>query len=141
MCTTVDTSFVFTKKSNVAKCFFDICNAKRLMNTLVPKSFCSLEHFASQLTLHLNTFYSLAHFTLWHTLLLSTLCTSTHFDPQHILIKVALCSLEHFNFWNTLLPGTLCFKRSREQRMLRRTIYKLAKCSIKQSVPMRSKVF
>ena len=28
MCTTVDTSFVFTKKSNVAKYFFDICNAE-----------------------------------------------------------------------------------------------------------------
>ena len=25
---TVDTSFIFTKKSNVAKCFFDICNAE-----------------------------------------------------------------------------------------------------------------
>ena len=28
MCTTVDTSFIFTKRSNVAKCFFDICNAE-----------------------------------------------------------------------------------------------------------------
>ena len=29
MCLTVDTSFIFTKKkSNVAKCFFDICNAE-----------------------------------------------------------------------------------------------------------------
>ena len=27
MCLTVDTSFIFTKKSNVAKWFFDICNA------------------------------------------------------------------------------------------------------------------
>ena len=26
-CLTVDTSFIFTKKSNVAKCFFDISNA------------------------------------------------------------------------------------------------------------------
>ena len=25
---TVDTSFIFTKKSNVAKCFFDIINAE-----------------------------------------------------------------------------------------------------------------
>ena len=25
---TVDTSFNFTKKSNIAKCFFDICNAE-----------------------------------------------------------------------------------------------------------------
>ena len=24
----VNTSFIFTKKSNVAKCFFDICNAE-----------------------------------------------------------------------------------------------------------------
>ena len=64
--------------------------------------------FASQVTL-LNTFYSLTHFTPHHTLLLST--------P-----------------WDTLLPGTLCFKCSREQRMLRRTIYKLAKCSREQNV-------
>ena len=28
MCLKVDTSFIFTKKSNVAKCFFDICNAE-----------------------------------------------------------------------------------------------------------------
>ena len=28
MCTTVDTSFIFTKKSNVVKCYFDICNAE-----------------------------------------------------------------------------------------------------------------
>ena len=28
MCLTVDTSFTFTKKSNVAKCFFDICNSE-----------------------------------------------------------------------------------------------------------------
>jgi hypothetical protein len=28
MCLTVDTSFIFTKKTNVAKCFFDICNAE-----------------------------------------------------------------------------------------------------------------
>jgi hypothetical protein len=28
MCLTVNTSFIFTKKSNVAKCFFDICNAE-----------------------------------------------------------------------------------------------------------------
>ena len=28
MCITVDTSFIFTKKSNVAKCDFDICNAE-----------------------------------------------------------------------------------------------------------------
>ena len=28
MCLTVDTSSIFTKKSNFAKCFFDICNAE-----------------------------------------------------------------------------------------------------------------
>ena len=28
MCLTVDTGFIFTKKSNVAKWFFDICNAE-----------------------------------------------------------------------------------------------------------------
>ena len=28
MCLTVDTSFIFTKKSNVAKCFFDIFNTE-----------------------------------------------------------------------------------------------------------------
>ena len=27
MCRTVDTNFIFTKKSDVTKCFFDICNA------------------------------------------------------------------------------------------------------------------
>jgi hypothetical protein len=65
------------------------------MNTLLPKSFCFLEHFASQLIL-LNTFYFLTHFTPKHTLLLSTLCTSAHFDPQHTIITGALCSLENF---------------------------------------------
>ena len=63
----------------------------RLMNTLLPKSFCSLEHFASQLTL------------------LSTLYSSAHFAPQHTLITGVLCSLEHFALWNNLLPGTLYF--------------------------------
>ena len=91
----------------------------RLMNTFLPKSFCSLEHFASQLTL------------------LSTLCTSAHFNHRSTLLHGTLCSLEHLTPWNTLLPGTLCFKCSREQRMLRRTIYKLAKCAEKQSVPRR----
>ena len=38
-----------------------------MIKTLLPKSFCSLEHFASQLTL-LNTFYSLTHFTAQYTL-------------------------------------------------------------------------
>ena len=28
MCLTFDTTFIFTKKSNVRKCFFDICNAE-----------------------------------------------------------------------------------------------------------------
>ena len=28
MCLTVDTSFIFTKRSNVAKMFFDICNTE-----------------------------------------------------------------------------------------------------------------
>ena len=58
-----------------------------LMNTLLPKSFCSLEHFASQLTL-LNTFYSLTHFTPQHTLHLSTLWSLAHF-----LITGSLCSI------------------------------------------------
>ena len=28
ICTTSSTRFIFTKKSNFAKCFFDICNAE-----------------------------------------------------------------------------------------------------------------
>ena len=31
---TVNTSFIFTKKSNVAKCFFDICNAEMAQSSL-----------------------------------------------------------------------------------------------------------
>ena len=69
------------------------------------------------------------------TLHLSTLCSSAHFAPRNTLLPGTLYSLR-----NTLLPGTLCFKCSREQRMLRRTIYKLAKCSREQSIP-RSRVF
>ena len=87
----------------------------RLINTLLPKLFCSLEHFASQLTLHFNTFYYLTHFT-----------------PQHTLMTV--CSLELFALWNTLLPET------GSKGCWGGQIYKLAKCSREQSVPM-SRVF
>ena len=75
----------------------------QLTNTLFPKSFCSLEHFALQL-LCIPT-----HFTPCHTLLLSTLYFSAHFNPQHTLIIGVLFFLEHITPWNTLLPGTLCF--------------------------------
>ena len=100
------------------------------------------EHFALQIillpawtTLLPNSLCFSTQFTHQHFLLFSTLCTSAHFAPQHTLLPGKLCSQEHFTPWNTLLPGTLCFKCSREQRMLRRTIYKLAKCSKEQSVP------
>ena len=95
---------------------------------------CSPNHFAPWNTLHPNSLCS-THFTPWHTLLFSTLWSSAHFNHRSTLLPGTLCSLEHLTPWNTLLPGTLCFKCSREQRMLRRTIYKLAKCSKEQSVP------
>ena len=50
-----------------------------LTHTLLPRLFYSLEHFASQLTLLLNTLYSLTYST-----------------PQHTLLSEKLCFLEHF---------------------------------------------
>ena len=82
------------------------------MNTLLPKSFCSLEHFASQLTLLLNTVYSLTLFTPQHTLLLGSTTS------RNTLLPGTLYSLEHFTPWNTL---SYVFQR--------------AKGSKKQSVP------
>ena len=83
--------------------FYRTMTVSRLMNILLPKSFCSLEHFTSKLTLLLNTLYSLTHFNPQHTLLFSTLCTSAHFAPWNTLLPGILCSLEHFTSWNTLL--------------------------------------
>ena len=44
MCTTFGTSFIFTKKSNVAKSFFDICNAElaQTLNRLQKSEFLKL---------------------------------------------------------------------------------------------------
>ena len=106
-------------------------------NTLIQGG---LVHFASQLTLLLNTLYSLTHFNPQHILLLSTLCSQKYFSPQHTLLQEIIFSSEHYAPWNTLLPRTLCFLCSREQSMLRRTFNKGAKCSCEQNVPT-SKVF
>ena len=90
-------------------------------NTLLQ---IGLVHFASQLTLLLNTLYSLTH------------STPAHFTSQHTLLPRIIFSSAHFASWNTLLPRTLCFLCSREQSMLRKTFYKGAKCSNEQSVPV-----
>ena len=94
---------------------FEVAGGHRLTHTLLPRSFCSLEHFTSK----------------W----LGTLCSPTHFAPQHTLLVTTLYSSAHFASWNTLLPRTLWFLCSREQSMLRRTFYKGAKCSKEQSIP------
>ena len=94
-----------------------------LTHTLLPRTLCSLAHFADsyfapQNILLLNTFWSLEHFAFWNTLLPST-----------------FCFLEHSAPWNTLLPGTFCscVKCSPQHTLLSGT--QKAKCSRKQSVP------
>ena len=64
-------------------------------NTLLQSG---LVHFASQLTLLLNTLYSLTQFTPQHILLLNTHCSLEYFSPQHTLLHGTLCFLEHFAF-------------------------------------------
>ena len=56
MCLTVDTSFIFTKKSNVAKCFFDICNAEMAQ-------WCQKLDVILVIKLFLNWSYQKMHFT------------------------------------------------------------------------------
>ena len=123
---------------NVVKCLkelFDCFNAletygdnilgnKGLMNTLLPKSFCSLEHCTSKLTLLLNTL------TYWHTLLLSTLCSQEHFAPWNT-------SSEQSMLRRTICQGGKC---SREQSVQGSRVFQKGKCAEKQSV-LWSKVF
>ena len=73
-------------------------------NTLLQ---IGLVHFASQLTLLLNTLYSLTHYSSAR--------------PQHTLLPGILFSSAHFASWNTLVLRILCFLCSREHSMLRRT--------------------
>ena len=108
-----------------------------LRHTLLPRSFCSLEHFISK---WLGTLCFPTYFAPQHNLLPDTLYSSAHFTSQHTLLPGILFSSAHFASRNTLLPRTLCFLCSREQSMLRRTFYRRAKCSCEQNVP-RSKVF
>ena len=69
--------------------------ANRLTHTLLPKSFCSLEHFTSK----------------W----LGALCFTTHFAPQHTLLSDTFYSSAQFYSWahfapsNAFLFRTLCF--------------------------------
>ena len=95
----------------------------RLTHTLLPRTLCSLSHFAdsyfaTQNILLLNTFWCLEHFASWNNLLPST-----------------FCFLEHSAPWKALLPGTFCsfVKCSSQHTLLYRT--HKAKCFRKQSVP------
>ena len=97
------------------------------------------EHFAPQIillpgTLCIPTPFADTLYSLTRTLLISTLCTSAQFDHRSTLLPKTFLSLKHLTPWNTLVLV------SREQKMLRRTIYKLAKCSREKSIP-RSRVF
>ena len=74
--------------------------ANRLTHTLLPKSFCSLEHFTSK---WLGALCFTTHFAPQNTLLPDILYSSAHFAPK------TLFSSEHFASWNTLLTRTLCF--------------------------------
>ena len=87
------------------------------------------EHFAPQIIFLPGTICIPTHFSKKFSILKNIY--STHFTPWHTLLLSPLWSLAHFLI--TLL-------HSKEQRTLRRTIYKLAKCSREQSVP-RSRVF
>ena len=78
------------------------------MNNLLPKSFCSLEHFASQLTLLSNTLYYLNHFT---PLLPGTFCTN-----ESNWIQGAKCSKKQSDPEGKMCWGAKC---SREQNVLR----------------------
>ena len=117
-------------RKNAGRNSFD--KEKWLRHTLLPRSFCSLEHFISK---WLGTLCFPTYFAPQHTLLPDILYSSAHFIPQHTLLPGILFSSAHFASWNTLLLRTLCFLCSREHSMLRRTFYKGAKCSKKQSVP------
>ena len=91
--------------------------AGRLRHTLLPRTICSLAHFADSYFAHKNILQPNTFFSL-NTLLSETLCLLKHFAP-----------------WNTLLTGTFCsfVKCSPQHTMLSGT--QKAKCSKKQSVP------
>ena len=104
-----------------------------------------LVHFASQLTLLLNTIYSLTHFTPQHILLLNTHCSLEYFSPQHTLLHGTLCFLEHFAF--CVPESKVCCREhfTKKQNVLRSKMFQGAKyskeqCSRKQNV-LWSKVF
>ena len=73
-----------------------------LMQTLLPRSFCFLEHFASKLTLLINT-----------------LCSSSHFAPGNTLLFRTLYSLKHFNSWNKMCKTFLEAKSPKEKSVLK----------------------
>ena len=106
--------------------FWNLLGVKADAN-FAPRSFCFLEHFTFQLTLLLNTLYSLTHFIPQHTLHFSTLCSSAHFAPWNGLLTGTLYSLDHFAL---SVPGSkVCWGGKFTK------VFQGAKCSKEQSVP------
>ena len=144
----------------------NVLDSHKLTHTLLPRSFCSLEHFTLKwlgalcFTTHFAPQHTLPPDTLYFSaqiLLLSTLCSQEYFSLQHILLHGTLRFLEHFVF---CLPGSkgCCgehFKKEqnvpgrkvfhgaeyyRKQNVLGSKVSKETKCSRDQNV-LRSKIF
>ena len=64
-----------------------VYSLNRLAHTLLPRTLCTLAHFAD------------SYFAPQHILISGTLCFLKHFAPQYILLLGTLCSLEHFAPW------------------------------------------
>ena len=125
-----------------------------LTHTLLPRSFCSLEHFTSkwfgtlcfpthfapQQTLFPDTLYSSAHFAHRNTFLLSTLCFMEHFASQNTLLFVfqrAKYVAENILQRSKMLQGA---EYSRKQNVLGSKVFQEAMCFRDLNV-LRSKLF
>ena len=97
----------------------------------LPRLFTLLQsglvHVASQLTLLLNTLYSLTHFTL------RTLCSQEHFASWNTLLPETLCFLEHFDpwtlkncikLWSKLFQGAKCSEEQSNLWLCKRAVHK-----------------
>ena len=107
--------------------------------TLLPRLFCSLEHFASKRlgTLHSGCIINPIRYTL-HP---NTLCSATHFAPRNTLlpgtpdVEEEKIKKEQSVLGNKVFHGTECF---RKQSVLGSKVVQGAECSRQQTV-LRSK--
>ena len=73
-----------------------LSNLAWLTHTLLPRTLCSLAHFAD------------SYFAPQNISLLNTFWSLKHFASRNTLLPSSFCFLEQSAPWNTFLPGKLC---------------------------------